>query len=41
VRAEDSLTLQQLDLLGCRAVQGYLINWLEQQQAAANRQTPR
>jgi EAL domain-containing protein (putative c-di-GMP-specific phosphodiesterase class I) len=51
VRAEDSLTLQQLDLLGCRAVQGYhisrpvpaedLINWLEQLQAAANRQTPR
>jgi diguanylate cyclase len=41
---EDSLTLQELDALGCDAVQGYyvsrpvpaedLIGWLEQQQAA-------
>jgi diguanylate cyclase len=41
---EDSRTLQELDALGCDAVQGYyisrpipagdLISWLEQQQAA-------
>jgi EAL domain-containing protein (putative c-di-GMP-specific phosphodiesterase class I) len=41
---EDSLTLQQLDALGCDAIQGYyisrpvppdeLISWLEQQKAA-------
>jgi EAL domain-containing protein (putative c-di-GMP-specific phosphodiesterase class I) len=41
---EDSLTLQELDALGCDAIQGYyisrpvppdeLIRWLEQQKAA-------
>ena len=46
---ENALTLQQLDLLGCHAVQGYhisrpvaadeLISWLEQQTAEATTQT--
>jgi EAL domain-containing protein (putative c-di-GMP-specific phosphodiesterase class I) len=46
---EDALTLQQLDLLGCHAVQGYhisrpvaadeLISWLERKAAKATTQT--